>query len=119
MTDKSDDRRDRLAARFIAGLSKESLAYGRRCEYVKGYPGASEAEIDLLMAAERKNGSVPWNMVHAKEIMARDNIYAFRPCSAPPFGRAGIEWRQPHPSAAVIAEDRENPRPVYTTPLDD
>jgi hypothetical protein len=118
--DRSDDRRDRLAKWILGNLSKEGLAYSRRCEYIKGYPGATEAQIDLLMAAEKKNGSVPWNLLHAREIMTRDNLWAFVPPWNSPFGGSpGNRWIPPRPSAAVKAEERNNPRPVYTTPLDD
>jgi hypothetical protein len=104
MTMRSDIG-NRLAARFIAGLSKASLDYGRRCEYRDGYPGASEAEIDLLVNAEKKNGFPPWSLLHAREILDRDNIYAFVPCCTSPFGRRPrLQWCPPHPSAAVKAE---------------
>jgi hypothetical protein len=73
---EEDDRHSRLVAAFLAGLSKEGIDRQCRHEFRQGYPKATEAEIWLLFNADRKNGSPPWSLRHAREIMARDNVWA-------------------------------------------
>jgi hypothetical protein len=82
---------DRLVARLIAGLSREGIAYGQRCEWMAGYPKATEAEIQTLIDAEKRAGSPPRSLAHARLILA-DNVYAFRPASDSPFDRSGNFW---------------------------
>jgi len=103
-TDKSDGHNSLIVA-VLAGLSKEGIEKQIRHEFRQGYPTATEAEISLLFDADRKNGSPPWNLRHAREIMARDNVWAFRPHCNSPFGRASHEWHGPGPSAAMKAEE--------------
>jgi hypothetical protein len=50
-------------------------------------PKATEAEIQLLLDAEQKNGgSPPDGLAHARTILA-DNVWIFKPRPWSPFGR--------------------------------
>ena len=52
-------------------------------EYRHGYPKASEAEIQMLAAAEQKHGSPPHSLEHAKNILgiaANKIVFNTKPC---------------------------------------
>src|ERR1700730_6448659 len=70
---------DRFIAAFLDGLSEEGLNHGkkanRRAEYRRGYPKATEAEIQMMLDAGNKAGAVPHNLEHAKLILS-DNVFA-------------------------------------------
>jgi hypothetical protein len=86
---------DRLVARLIAGLSAEGIAYGQRCEWIAGYPQATEAEVQILIDAEKKACSPPCSLAHARLVLA-DNVYAFRPALNSPFDRSRNFWAAFH-----------------------
>jgi hypothetical protein len=71
---------DRFIAAFLSSLAEEGLKHDqtadRRAEYRKGYPKASEAEIQMLFDAGEKAGFVPHNLDHARLILS-DNVFAF------------------------------------------
>src|SRR5882757_10431590 len=80
---------DRFIEAFLDGLAGEGLKHGnkaRRAEYRRGYPRASEAEIQMLLDAGNKAGAVPHNLEHAKLILS-DNVFAFTPAHDSPYGR--------------------------------
>ena len=45
----------------------------------------------MLFDANKKAGSPPRNLEHAKRILA-DNVWAFTPAHGSPFARAGHRW---------------------------
>jgi hypothetical protein len=60
---------DRFIEAFLDGLSVEGLKHrdkDRRAEFRRGYPRASKAEIQMLLDAGNKAGTVPHNLEHAK-----------------------------------------------------
>jgi hypothetical protein len=68
LTDK-DDRQARLAAAFIEALSAENIDRQRKHEYHQGHPTLTEAELDLMMAAEKKAGRPMRDPAHAKQVL--------------------------------------------------
>jgi len=80
---------DRFIEAFLDGLAGEGLKHGnkaRRAEYRRGYPHASDAEIQMLLDAGNKAGAVPHNLEHAKLILS-DNVFAYTPAGDSPYGR--------------------------------
>ena len=67
MTEKTTH--DRIVERVLAGLSKEGLKRHRRDEYRQGNPKATEAELDLMMAADEKSGNAMGSLAQAKKVM--------------------------------------------------
>jgi hypothetical protein len=73
-----DDRRP-----LHCGIPRRTLGRGlnhgkkanRRAEYRRGYPKATEAEIQMMLDAGNKAGAVPHNLEHAKLILS-DNVFA-------------------------------------------
>jgi len=86
MTKNTDDRHDRLIAAFIAGLSAKGIDRQCRDEFRQGYPKATEAEIWMLFDANKKAGSPPDSLEHAKLILS-DNIWVFTPRFDSPYGQ--------------------------------
>jgi hypothetical protein len=58
-----------LAKRFIAALSAENIAEQSRHEYHLGHPTLTEAELDMMVAAEKKDGRPMRNLAQAKQIL--------------------------------------------------
>ena len=58
-----------LAKRFIAALSAENIEKHKRHEYHHGHPTLTEAELDLMAAAEKKLGHPVSNLAQAKQIL--------------------------------------------------
>jgi hypothetical protein len=74
---KSTMTGDRFIETFLNGLSLDGLKHGnkdRRAEFRRGYPRASEAEIQMLLDAGSKAEVVPHNLDHARLILS-DNVF--------------------------------------------
>jgi hypothetical protein len=102
MTSDSDKgRQDRLVKALLGGLSAEEGEQQRRRDYRRGYPKATEPEIQLLMAADDKAGYPPVCIGHARYIM-RTSAGTRRPApTAKDFDDAARE---------IAATHRENLR---------
>jgi hypothetical protein len=73
-------------AEFLDDLSKEGLIHGTPAEYRRGFPNASDEEIQLLFDAGKKSGAMPYNLAHARLIMS-DNVFALTAAPGSPHGR--------------------------------
>jgi hypothetical protein len=67
-----------LAKQFIAALSASSKTQVRH-EYHKGHPKLTEAELDLMVAAEKKAGHPVDSLAHAKQVLAEKSSVAPAP----------------------------------------
>jgi hypothetical protein len=84
--EEDEDKKDRIAGIFFDYESP-------RDQYRFGYPNATPAEINMLLAAEKKNGGTPpSNLGHAKIILS-DNVWIFKPRRRSPFGRDRAEGK--------------------------
>ena len=99
---------DRFIAAFLDDLSKEGLIHGSPAQYRRGYPKASDDEVQMLFDAGKKAGAVPHNLEHAKLIMS-DNVFAFTGQGTKRFD-AFHHWSVPdgrsYPSVAVLVMAR-------------
>jgi hypothetical protein len=90
---------DRFIAAFLSGLSEEGLNHGlkidRRAECRRGYPKASDAEIQMLCDAGEKAGAVPHNLDHARLILS-DSVAAFTPAHDSPYGQSAKRFAAFH-----------------------
>jgi hypothetical protein len=59
-----------LAARFVEALSAENIEKQRRHEYHQGHPTLTEAELDIMMAADKKHGRPMGSLAQAKKVLA-------------------------------------------------
>src|SRR5712671_702708 len=69
-------RTTEFIAKFMGDLSKEGLIHGSPTQYRRGYPNASDDDIQMLFDAGKKAQAVPHNLEHARLIL-RDNVYVF------------------------------------------
>jgi hypothetical protein len=60
---------DELMKHILGNLSAEGIERQRKHEYRQGYPQATEAEIQMLFDADKKRGSPPHSLAHAKQIL--------------------------------------------------
>jgi hypothetical protein len=58
-----------LIKHMLANLSAESIERQHRHEYHQGHPHLTEAEIDLMMAAEKKQNRAPASIEEAKRVL--------------------------------------------------
>jgi hypothetical protein len=82
---------DKLIKLILANLSAEGIDRQIKHEFRQGYPKATEAEIQMLFDANKKAGSPPRSLEHAKRILA-DNIWCFQPSHGSPFDKASNTW---------------------------
>lgn len=82
--EEDEDEKERIGRIFFD--ERESP----RDQYRFGYPNATEPEIKMLLAAEKKNGHPPSSLDHAKIILS-DNVWIFLPRRRSPFGRDRAE----------------------------
>jgi hypothetical protein len=62
---------DTFEERFIAAVAAaESADRQTKHEIRQGYPLATEAEVDMMLRAFKKHGSLPHSLAHAKQILA-------------------------------------------------
>lgn len=73
--------------KFMDELSEEGLIHGTPAQYRRGYPNASDDEIQMMFDAGKKAGAVPHNLGHAKLILS-DNVVAFTAAPSSPYGQA-------------------------------
>jgi hypothetical protein len=101
-------RTTEFIAKFMDDLSKEGLIHGSPAQYRRGYPNASDDEIQVLFDAGKKAGAVPHNLEHARLILS-DNVYVFPAQAAKRFD-AFHHWPVPdwrsYPSVAVLVMAR-------------
>jgi hypothetical protein len=71
---------------MTTNLSAEGIDRQKRHEWRQGYPKATEAEIQMLFDAEKKNGCPPRDLDHAKLILS-DNVWVFTPRFDSPYGQ--------------------------------
>jgi hypothetical protein len=80
---------------ILNGLTKEGVEHGSKAEYRRGYPTASEDEIQTMFDAGRKAGAMPHNLEHARLILS-DNVFAFTPADGSTKRFAAFEhWPVP------------------------
>jgi len=89
LTDK-DDRHKSLIEIFLANLNDTSGWHEER-EYRHGYPKATDAEIKMLVAAEKKAGHPPHDLEHARRILT-DAVAKAKPM--PPQKTERQQWRE-------------------------
>jgi hypothetical protein len=63
----------------------------RGTNFVRDIRRRPKPRFGLLFDANKKAGSPPWSLEHAKRILA-DNVYAFVPPHRSPFAKSGTTW---------------------------
>jgi hypothetical protein len=100
-------RTTEFIAKFMGELSAEGLIHGSPAQYRRGYPNASDDEVQMLFDAGKKAGAVPHNLEHARLILS-DNVFAL-PAGAKRFD-AFHHWPAPnknaYPAVAVLVMAR-------------
>jgi hypothetical protein len=95
-------------AKFLDELSGEGLIHGSPPQYRRGYPNATDDELQLLNDAGKKAGAVPHNLEHARLIVS-DNVYAFPARGTKRFA-AFDHWPVPdvrtYPAAGLLVMSR-------------
>ena len=80
---------------ILNDLIKEGVEHGSKTEYRRGYPKASEDEIQTMFDAGSKAGAMPHNLEHARLILS-DNVFAFTPADGSTKRFAAFEhWPVP------------------------
>jgi hypothetical protein len=101
-------RTTEFIAKFMGDLSKEGLIHGSPARYRRGYPNASDEEVQMLFDAGEKAGAVPHNLEHARLILS-DNVFVFPAQGAKRFD-AFRQWPVPnrlsYPAVAVVVMAR-------------
>ena len=98
--EEDEDEKERIGRIFFD--ERESP----RDQYRFGYPNATEPEIEILLAAEQKNGGTPPSSLEHAKIILSNRVWIFKPRRRSPFGRDRAEgkyfptrpvhWRQHH-----------------------
>jgi len=101
MHDRYDDEDEKERIGRIFFDERESP----RDQYREGYPNATEPEIKMLLAAEKKNGGTPPSSLDHAKIILSDNVWIFKPRRDSPIGRkrATCEYRPTRPDHWLAA----------------